>query len=114
MIIIAQIFTYIPNFLWMGLYITCFVLAILFYTRTRRKPFLALTCAFALAAVYNVYYVLMNGTYLSSDLIAAGMSISEASIMVLYLIVIPNWVVNGLSAVMLLGATIMFYKEGKK
>ncbi len=107
--------TYAPNIAWLGFHVVCLILSILYFKRTKRKPFRLLSISFLLSVVQGAYYIAINGAFLVyylSDVLR--ISPSTITIIVLFGVNLPTQVITWFAAALLLVAVIQFYKERKE
>ncbi len=105
---------YVNTFIWLGFNVACLVLSILFNARTKRKPFMRLFTAFLLLVIKDMYYVILDGAYLYTNLyIEFGMSPSQAIMISSFALGLPMFIIEVFAAILVLIAIIMFYRESK-
>ena len=110
---LAHLINYIPNFIYLGFNIAILVLAIIYYVRCKKKPFLILIIAFILPIVSDIIKIIIDYNFLGVNLqLYYGYSPNQVAIIVT-LVSIPFLIIGIVHLVLLLLTVIYFYKEIK-
>lgn len=110
---LAHLINYLPNFIYLGFNIAILVLAIIYYVRCKKKPFLILIIAFILPIVSDIIKIIIDYNFLGVNLtLIYNYTQTQAAIIVL-LVSIPFLIIAIVHLVLLLLTVILFYREIK-